>query len=69
MKRVKCKLTYEAVIWLTNSEYEKIKEQADTGEVEKEIKNMLDENLLTEDGREESSKITSFYFGVDEEWQ
>lgn len=69
MKKVKCKVTYEVAMWLTNSEYEKIKEQADAGEVEKEIKNMLDENLLAEDGREESSKITSFYFGVDEEWQ
>lgn len=36
---------------------------------EKEIKTMLDSELLAEDGREESSKITEFYFGADEEWQ
>lgn len=69
MKRVKCKFTYEAVMWLADREYEHIKEQADTGEVEKEIKRTLDNELLAEDGREERSKITSFYFGVDEEWQ
>ena len=69
MKRVKCKFTYEVAMWLTDREYKEIKEQADIGEVEKEIKNMLDENLLAEDGREERSKITEFYFGVDEEWQ
>lgn len=68
MKRVKLKFTYEATVWMTNNEYEKIKEHADTGEVEKEIKNTLDENLLAEDGREERSKITEFYFGVDEQW-
>lgn len=69
MKRVKCKFTYEAVIWMTNSEYVKTQEKADMGEVEKEIKNILDRNLLAKDGREESSKIRSFYFGMDEEWQ
>lgn len=47
----------------------KQKKHADTGEGEKEIKNMLDDELLAEDGREESSKITEFYFGADEEWQ
>lgn len=69
MKRVKCKFTYEAVIWMTNSEYVKTQEKADMGEVEKEIKNILDRNLLAKDGREESSKIRSFYFGMYEEWQ
>ena len=69
MKRVKCKFTYEVVIWMTNSEYENTQEKADVGEVEKEIKNMLDGELLAEDGREESSKLTEFYFGMDEEWQ
>ena len=69
MKRVKCKFTYEVVMWMTNSEYENSQEKADVGEVEKEIKNMLDDELLAEDGREESSKITEFYFGMDEEWQ
>lgn len=69
MKRVKCKVTYETVMWMTDSEYESVKEQADTGEVEKEIKKILDFELLSEDGREERSKITSFYFGVDKEWQ
>lgn len=69
MKRVKCKFTYEVVIGMANDEYENTKEKADTGEVEKEIKNMIDDELLAEDGREERSKITSFYFGMDEEWQ
>ena len=69
MKRVKCKFTYEAVIWMDNSEYENTKEKADLGEVEKEIKSMLDDEMLAEDGREESSKMTEFYFGMDEEWQ
>lgn len=69
MKRVKCKVTYESVLWMTDSEYESVKEQADTGEVEKEIKKILDFELLSEDGREERSKITEFYFGADEEWQ
>ena len=68
MKRVKCKVTYESVLWMTDSEYESVKEQADTGEVEKEIKKILDFELLSEDGREERSKITEFYFGADEEW-
>ena len=68
MKRVKCKVTYESVLWMTDSEYESVKEQADTGEVEKEIKKILDFELLSEDGREESSKITEFYFGMDEQW-
>ncbi|MDU1176302.1 MAG: hypothetical protein E6987_01715 [Peptoniphilus harei] len=67
MKRVKCKFTYETVMWMTNSEYENTQEKADLGEVEKEIKNVLDDELLAEDGREERSKISSFYFGVDEE--
>lgn len=69
MKRVKCKVTYESVLWMTDSEYESVKEQADTGEVEKEIKKILDFELLSEDGREERSKISEFYFGMDEEWQ
>ena len=64
MKRVKCKITYETVMWMTNSEYENTKEKADTGEVEKEIKKILDDELLAED----RSKITEFYFGVDEQW-
>lgn len=68
MKRVKCKVTYETVMWMTDSEYEDTKEQVDTGEVEKEIKKILDFELLTEDGREERSKITEFYFGMDEQW-
>lgn len=68
MKRVKCKVTYESVLWMTDSEYESVKEQADTGEVEKEIKKILDFELLSEDGREERSKITEFYFGMDEQW-
>lgn len=69
MKKIKLKFTYEIAMWMADSEYEETKKHADTGEGEKEIKNMLDEVLLTEDGREESSKITEFYFGVDEEWQ
>lgn len=68
MKRVKCKVTYETVMWMDDSEYEGIKEQVDTGEVEKEIKKILDFELLAEDGREERSKITEFYFGMDEQW-
>lgn len=68
MKRVKCKVTYESVLWMTDSEYESVKEQADTGEVEKEIKKILDFELLSEDGREGRSKITEFYFGADKEW-
>ena len=56
-------------MWLDDSEYEETKKNADTGEGEKEIKNMLDSELLAEDGREESSKLTEFYFGTDEEWQ
>lgn len=66
MKRVKCKFTYEADMWVTDREYEKIKEQADAGEIEKEIKGNIDDILL-EDRRNESSKITSFYFGADKE--
>ena len=54
---------------LDDSEYEETKKHVDTGEGEKEIKNMLDDELLAEDGREESSKLTEFYFGMDEEWQ
>lgn len=69
MKRVKLKFTYEIAMWLDDSEYEETKKNADTGEGEKEIKNMLDSELLAEDGREESSKLTEFYFGTDEEWQ
>lgn len=69
MKRVKCKFTYEVVIGMANDEYESTQEKADMGEVEKEIKNMLDGELLAEDGREERSKITEFYFGADKEWQ
>lgn len=69
MKRIKLKFTYEIVMLLDDSEYEETKKQVDTGEGEKEIKNMLDGELLAEDGREESSKITEFYFGTDEEWQ
>ena len=68
MKRVKCKFTYEVAMWLTDREYKEIKEQADLGELEREIKENLD-NILLEDKRNESSKITSFYFGMDEEWQ
>ena len=52
---------------LDDSEYEETKKHVDTGEGEKEIKTMLDSELLAEDGREESSKITEFYFGADEE--
>lgn len=54
---------------LDDSEYEETKKHVDKGEGEKEIKSMLDGELLAEDGREESSKITEFYFGMDEEWQ
>lgn len=61
MKRVKCKVTYEADMWMADREYEDIKEKADTGEIEKEIKGNLDDILL-EDRKNESSKITSFYF-------
>lgn len=67
MKKVKCKFTYEVNVWMTDIEYEGIKEQADIGELEKDIKEHLDNMLL--DDRSESSKITSFYFGVDKEWQ
>lgn len=69
MKRVKLKFTYEIVMLLDDSEYEETKKHVDKGEGEKEIKSMLDGELLAEDGREESSKITEFYFGMDEEWQ
>lgn len=67
MKRVKCKVTYESVLWMADREYEDVKEQADTGEIEKEMKGSLDDILL-EDKRNESSKITNFYSGVDKEW-
>lgn len=68
MKKVKCKFTYETVVWVTDSEYEEIKKQADLGEAEKEIKKTIDDIFL--DGRRnESSKIISFYFGADKEWQ
>ena len=69
MKKIKLKFTYEITMWMDDSEYEETKKRADTGEGEKEIKNMLDDELLAEDGREESSKLTEFYFGMDEEWQ
>lgn len=69
MKRIKLKFTYEISMWMDDSEYEETKKRADTGEGEKEIKNMLEGELLAEDGREERSKITEFYFGMDEEWQ
>lgn len=69
MKRIKLKFTYEIAMWMDDSEYEETKKHVDTGEGEKEIKNMLDSELLAEDGREESSKITEFYFGMDEKWQ
>lgn len=68
MKRVKCKVTYEVAMWLTDREYKEMKEQADIGEREKELKMTIDK-LLLEDRRNKSSKITEFYFGVDEEWQ
>ena len=55
-------------MWLADREYEEMKELADTGEIEKEIKRTLD-NVLLEDRRDETSKITSFYFGVDKEWK
>ena len=58
MKKVKCKFTYEADMWLADREYEDIKELADTGELEKELKGALD-NVLHED----RSKIKFFYFG------
>lgn len=68
MKRVRCKFTYEAVMWLADREYEEIKKQSDIGAVEKETKKAID-NVLLEDKNDESSIITSFYFGVDKEWQ
>ena len=61
MKRVKCKITYEADMWMADREYEDIKELADTGELEKETKETLD-NVLLEDRSKESSKIKEFYF-------
>lgn len=66
MKKVKCKFTYEANMWMADIEYEVIKEQADAGEIKKEIKGNLDDILL-DDRRNESSKITNFYFGEDKE--
>ncbi|MEQ2400125.1 hypothetical protein [Peptoniphilus hominis (ex Hitch et al. 2025)] len=68
MKRIKLKFTYEADMWMADREYEDIKEQADLGELEKELKGALD-NVLIEDRSKESSKIKEFYFGVDKEWQ
>lgn len=68
MKKVKCKFTYEADMWMADREYEDIKELADTGELEKEIKENID-NILLEDRKNKLSKIKSFYFGVDKEWQ
>ena len=67
MKKVKCKLTYEADMLMADIEYEDVKELADTGKLEKEIKGNLDDILL-EDKKNESSKIIEFYFGVDTEW-
>jgi|GEM_PF-4071217 hypothetical protein len=67
MKRVKCKFTYEAVMWLADKEYEEIKKQSDIGAVEKEIKRAID-NVLLDDKNNESSIIASFCFGVDKEW-
>lgn len=64
MKKVKCKFTYEADMWLADREYEEIKGLADLGELEKELKGALDNVLL-----EDRSKIKFFYFGVDKEWQ
>lgn len=61
MKRVRCTLTYKADLWMADIEYEEIKEKADAGEIEKEIKGNIDDILL-EDRKNESSKITSFYF-------
>lgn len=46
---------------MADREYEEIKEKADAGEIEKEIKGNIDDILL-EDRKNESSKITSFYF-------
>lgn len=51
MKRVKLKFTYEIVMLLDDSEYEETKKHVDTGEGEKEIKNMLDDELLAEEDR------------------
>lgn len=68
MKKVKCKFTYEADMWMADREYEDIKEQADLGELEKELKGVID-NVLIEDRSKESSKIKEFYFEVDKEWQ
>lgn len=68
MKRVRCKFTYEAVMWLADREYEAIKEQADIGEVEKEVKRVID-NVMLEDKNNKSSIISSFCFGVDKDWQ
>lgn len=68
MKKVKCKLIYEANMWMADREYEDIKEQADLGKLEREIKGNLDDILL-EDKSNKSSKIKTFYFGVDKEWQ
>lgn len=55
-------------MWVTDSEYEEIKKQADLGEAEKEIKKTIDDIFLG-GRRNESSKITNFYFGADKEWQ
>lgn len=66
MKKVKCKFTYEANVWMTDREYEMAKERADIGKAEREIKKEID-NALLDGRRNETSKITSFYFGVDKE--
>lgn len=68
MKKVKCRFTYEANMWVTDREYEMMKERAGAGQIERELKRDLDDMLL--DGRRsELSKITSFYFGEDKEWK
>lgn len=66
MKKVKCKFTYEVNVWLTDREYEMAKERADIGKAEREMKKEID-NALLDGRRDETSKITSFYFGVDKE--
>ena len=66
MKKFKCEFKYQTLICLTEDEYENIKEQIDAGIVETEIKKILDGELLVEDGREESRKITDFCYEVKE---
>lgn len=50
---------------MTDNECEKV-EGANIGEVKEQIKAILDENLLVEDGREESSEITDFNLEINE---